>query len=221
MSMTLEQKRLLAIKSLKEKMINKMKKIKSSDDTIENILYNISDEAERNLLRIFNYCQRQFEYQCKYFELNNTIFIPNIYCNKNKTFYIFNFTNQYTGSNRKKIINEFINTYPKIKIKKIGLRQYRKIISWFQDEILFESEKYKINFSLNNKRRIKCKYCGKKFISSNNSDKYCSKQCIINSNNIQYKSSKKYIQTYYAGYYMDIHHFVASRMAHNIARILQ
>jgi len=219
MSMTLEEKRQLAIQSLKEKMINKMKKIKSSDDTIENILYNISDEAERNLLRIFNYCHRQFEYQCKYFELNNTIFIPNIYCNKNKTFYILNFINQYTGSDRKKIINEFINLYPNEKIKLISLKQYRKIIKWFRDDILFESSKYKINFSLDNKKRIKCNYCGTKFTSNNKKDKYCSEECAINAHNN--KTNKSIIRHYYSGYYMDIHHYVRSGWEHNIARILQ
>lgn len=216
--MTLEEKRQLAIQSLKEKMINKMKKIKSSDDTIENILYNISDEAEKNLLRIFDYCHRQFEYQCKYFELTNTIFIPNIYCNKNKTFYILNFIDQYRDR-KQKIINEFINSFSQIKIKQFSLKQYRRILKWFSDDLLFIIDKYKVNFSKDNRRHIKCEYCGKKFFTCNNNDHYCSEECAKNIKNKRQKASK--IQHYYDGYYMDIHHFVRSGWEHNIARILQ
>ena len=208
---------------IKEKMVSKMTKIKSSDNafTIKEIIENVSDEAERNLLKIMNYCKRDFEYQCHSFELDNTVFIPNIFCLKNTTFYILNFIDYYRGADKQKIINQFKERYPEVKIKRISLKQYRRIISWFQDDILFESEKYKINFSLYKRRRIKCAYCGKKFFSENKKDKFCSEECAKSA--LDNKDERKVTRPhrYYNGYYMDIHHYVRSSWEHNIARILQ
>ena len=208
---------------IKEKMISKMAKIKSSDNnsfTIKEIIENVSDEAERNLLKIINYCKRDFEYQCHSFELDNTVFIPNIFCLKNTTFYVLNFIDKYRDR-KQKIIDQFKERYLEVKIKQISLKQYRRILHWFQDDILFESEKYKINFNLHNKRRVKCTYCGKKFFSENKKDKYCSKECAKSALDNKDERKVTKLRHYYNGYYMDIHHYVRSGWEHNIARILQ
>lgn len=204
---------------IKEKMISKMVKIKSSDSTFD--VESISDEAERNLLKIMNYCKRDFEYQCHSFELDNTVFIPNIFCLKNTTFYILNFIDYYRGANQQKIIEQFKERYPEVKIKQILLKQYRRILHWFQDDILFESKKYKINFNLYKRRRIKCAYCGKKFFSENKKDKFCSEECAKNALDNKEKRKVARPHRYYNGYYMDIHHYVRSSWEHNVARILQ
>ena len=215
--MTQEERKRLIIQSIKNKLKNKMKQIKSSDNTMNNILYSVSDEAERNFLKILDYCKEQFEYQCYYFELETTMFIPNIFRIKNDTFYIFKFSDPYR--NKQNIVAEFIQKYPQIRLKQITLKQYRRIIKWFKDDILFESEKYTINFSKDNQRRIKCAFCGKKFVSNNLSDRYCSKECSQHAHNNKINSSM--VRQYYSGYYMDIHHYVRSGWEHNVARILQ
>lgn len=215
--MTQDERKQLIIQSIKNKLKNKMKQIKSSDNTMNNILYSVSDEAERNFLRILDYCKEQFEYQCYYFELETTIFIPNIFRVKNDTFYIFKFSDPYR--NKQNIVAEFIQKYPQIRLKQITLKQYRRIIKWFKDDILFESEKYTINFSKDNQRRIKCAFCGKKFVSNNLKDKYCSEECSRHAHDNRINSSM--VRQYYSGYYMDIHHYVRSGWEHNIARILQ
>lgn len=217
MVMTQEEKRQLMVKSLKEKMISNLKRITSDNNSIENILFNISDEAEQNLLKILNYLKEKFEYQCRYFELNNTIFVPNIYRVKNDTFYIFKFINQYRD--KQLIIEQFQQQYPHIKLKQLSLKQYRRILKWFRDDLLFTVDKYKINFSKDNRRRIKCECCGKKFFTQNNNIRYCSNECARNRQNKIQKASK--VKHYRDGYYMDIHHYVRSGWEHNIARILQ
>lgn len=212
-------KKQLMVLGLKEKMINNLKNIQSINDSITNILFMVPDEAEQNLLKILNYCNEQFEYQCHYFDLGNTIFVPNIYRLKNDTFYICKFSDLYQGSDRKRVIEQFKQQYSNVKLRQLSIKQYRRILKWFRDDILFTVEKYKINFSKDNCRRIKCECCGKKFFTRNNNDRYCSEECAKNRQNKISKASK--VKHYRDGYYMDIHHYVRSGWEHNIARILQ
>lgn len=202
----------------KQKKIKTLLHLDSTIHNINDIFSNINSEVERNFLRILNLLNNSFKYQDTYFELDYTIFIPNIYRKKNNTFYIFKFIDNYTGIQQSKYINEFYEKYPKIKLHIITFKQYKRIIHYFKDKLIFEFDKYKTNFSAENKKIAVCKYCQKTFIKQRSKEKYCCPECAEADNYDPIRIAKR---NYYSGYYMDIHHYVRSGWEHNFARILQ
>ena len=198
--------------ALKFKLQKKMLYLNSTKQDINTILSLVKNEAENNFIKILNYLHNEFSYQEYYFELDNTLFIPNIYRKKNNTFYIFSFIPTYKPKLINHIMEQVYNKYPNIKIHIIKLSQYKRIIKWFVNKInIFICKKYS-----NIMKQSICKYCKQQFHKFKPNEKFCSDECA-NKYYIEHESKRNY----YSGYYMDIHHYVRSGWEHNIAKILQ
>lgn len=155
--------------------------------------HTVKNENEFNLIKIFVYLKRNYEYEHQYFQLNNgDIVIPTIYDIKRKIFYVC------VGDSSEKLyirrMHELQQENVKIKVHYINHKKYIKILSFFYCKV-----KLKLNnpFSFNEitiikhiKPKGKCLICGKDvdLFKYNKHTKYCSIECWN-------KSKKKYVTT--------------------------
>lgn len=155
--------------------------------------HTIKNEREFNLIQIFLYLNRKYEYEHQYFCLSNgDIVIPTIYDIKRKIFYAC-----LGDSSEKFYIHRLYNLQREnknIKVHYIDNKKYIKILSVFYGKVKL---KLLDSFSFNEMTIIKhIKPQGKCLICGNNVDlfkydtnaKYCSKECWN-------EAKKKYVVT--------------------------
>jgi hypothetical protein len=169
----------------KRSYINNRKNYPYVVDESQEYGHAVASEREYNLIKVFRFLNRKYEYEHQVFILNNDeVVIPKLFDLKRKIFYLFK-DEKSTKALQIKMVK--LQQEQNIKIHFINRKKYIRILSFFYKKIKFNLTEC---FSFNEQTIIKhilstnrkCLICGNEL--NINEKKYCSKKCW-------YESKKK------------------------------